>query len=402
MSSSVALEGSITVRLTVSGGTVRAAHVAVHRPTDLAAALRGKTVAEALRLVPLLYSVCGMAQGIAALSACEAALGLEPAPAQRTARTLLVLAETLASHAWQAFMDGPHRLGEAPDTQHLATLRAVTAGILPALYPARDHLKPGGGALQPNRDALAVAAARLDAHVAQAVLGGVPFPDEMDGLAAWAEQGLTPVARLLRRALDQPGFGTCAVTPLADRPAAWFASHLSADPAFGARPHDDGAPAYTGPLARMGGAPPVTELLERFGPGLAAHAAARLAELAALPARMAELLEDLAPAGAGVEHPAPGAGAGAGGGVVETARGRLAHWVRLADGRVAEYRTVAPTEWNFHPDGPLARGLTGAPAGPDLQERAGLLVAALDPCVGFGIDIEREGRERKAQAHAAS
>ena len=386
MSGGGALEGSIAVRLTVSGGIVRAAHVTVHRPIDVAAALRGKTVAEALRLVPLLYSVCGMAQGIAALEACEAALGLEPAPAQRTARTLLVLAETLASHAWQIFMDWPHRLGEPPDTRHLATVRAVTAGILPALYPARDHLRPGGGALQPNRDALVVAAARLDAHIAQDVLGAVPFPNDMDGLAAWAEQGLTPAARLLRRALAHPGFGACAVAPLPERPAAWFAHRLSADPAFGARPHDDGAPAYTGPLARMGGTPPVAALLERFGPGLAAHTAARLAELAALPARMAELLDELTPAGAGVEHAAPGAGAG----VVETARGRLAHWVRLEDGCVADHRTVAPTEWNFHPDGPLARGLTGAPAGADLHERAGLLVAALDPCVGFSIDIERE------------
>ncbi|WP_448189984.1 nickel-dependent hydrogenase large subunit [Azospirillum sp. sgz301742] len=393
MSGAAALEGSIAVRLTVSGGIVRAAHVAVHRPTDVAAALRGKTVAEAVRLVPLLYSVCGMAQGVASLEACEAALGLEPAQAQRTARTLLVLAETLASHAWQAFMDWPHRLGEPPDTRHLAALRAITAGILPALYPTRDHLRPGGGDLQPNRDALAVAAARLDAHITQEVLGGVPFPDELDGLAAWAEQGLTPAARLLRRTLAHPGFGACAVAPLPGRPAAWFARHLSADPAFGARPHDGGAPACTGPLARMGGQPPVAELLERFGPGLAAHTAARLAELATLPARLAELLDDLTPAGAGAEHTPPGTGAG----VVETARGQLAHWVRLEDGRVADYRTVAPTEWNFHPDGPLARGLTGAPAGADLQERAGLLVAALDPCVGVSIDIERE-----ALAHAAT
>ncbi|WP_431859040.1 nickel-dependent hydrogenase large subunit [Azospirillum sp.] len=380
-------EGSVAIRLTVSGGTVRAARVAVHRPTDVAAALRGKTVAEALRLIPLLFSVCGMAQGIAALSACEAALGLEPAPGHRTARTLLVLAETLASHAWNIFMDGPHRLGEPPAPQHLATLRAVTAGILPALYPERDHLRPGGGTLRPNRASLATAVARLDAHVAQTMLGGAPFPAEFDDLATWAGQGATPAARLLRRALDAPGFGACAVAPLADRPAAWYARRLTADPGFGARPHDGGAPAHTGPLARMADQPPVTGILERFGSGLAAHATARLAELAGLPARIAELAEEVAPAGPGVERTAPGEGAG----VVETARGRLAHWVRLEQGRIADYRTAAPTEWNFHPDGPLARGLVGASDSVDLLERAGLLAAALDPCVAFGIDVEREG-----------
>lgn len=381
-----ALEGSVTVRLTIANEMVRTAAVGVQRPTDVAAALRGKTVAEAMILVPLLFSACGTAQGMAALSACEMALGLTPAPAHRAARSLLVLAETLSSHAWNLHIDGPHRLGEPPETQEVATVRAVTAGILPALYPERDHLRPGGGTLRPNADALAVAIARLDAHVAQTVLGGVALPGDASSLAAWATQGLTPPARLLHRALDAPAFGASPLGPLAERSAAWFGRHLAGDAGFTARPHDDGVPAYTGPLARMAGQPPVAELLVRFGPGLAAHAAARLAEVAELPARMAELIADLAPAGPGTAHDAPGEGTG----VVETARGRLAHWVRLSDGRIAEHRMAAPTEWNFHPDGPLARGLAGVPAGPDLPERAGLLTAMLDPCVACAIDIERE------------
>jgi len=379
-------EGHVAVRLAVAGGRVRAARVLVHRPLGAAAALTGKTVSEALALVPLLHSVCGTAQGIAALSACEAALGLAPAPAHVAARTLLTMAETLTSHAWQVFMDWPQRLGEAPDTRQIAALRAAASGVLPALYPARDSLRPGGAALQPNREALAVALARLEAQVTQSVLGAVPFPHDPEGLAAWAAEGLTPAARVLRRALARPGFGASDVAPLPDLPADWFAARLSADPGFPARPHRDGEPAFTGALARMALQPPITELLESHGAGLAAHVAARLAEMAALPGRMAELLDELAPAGAGVEHTAPGAGTG----VVETARGRLAHWVRLAEGRIAEYRIVAPTEWNFHPDGPLTRGLTGVPAGPTLPDDAGLLIAAIDPCVAFSLDIARE------------
>ena len=41
---------------------------------------------------------------------------------------------------------------------------------------------------------------------------------------------------------------------------------------------------------------------------------------------------------------------------VDSARGRLYHGVRLdAAGRIADYRIVAPTEWNFHPAGPFVR-----------------------------------------------
>ncbi|WP_144019249.1 nickel-dependent hydrogenase large subunit [Azospirillum baldaniorum] len=75
---------------------------------------------------------------------------------------------------------------------------------------------------------------------------------------------------------------------------------------------------------------------------------------------------------------------------METARGRLAHWLRLEDSRIADYRIAAPTEWNFAADGPLAQGLDGTATDAALAERTGLLVAALDPCVASTITIQDE------------
>ena len=64
----------------------------------------------------------------------------------------------------------------------------------------------------------------------------------------------------------------------------------------------------------------------------------------------------------------------------EMARGLLLHWVQLdADGRVQDYRVLAPTEWNFHPDGALAQAL--AALSPDDTAAARTLAAAFDPCV---------------------
>jgi len=57
--------------------------------------------------------------------------------------------------------------------------------------------------------------------------------------------------------------------------------------------------------------------------------------------------------------------------------------------RVEAYRIVAPTEWNFHPDGALVRGLIDRPAADaDTACRdAALLVQALDPCVAYAIEV---------------
>ena len=75
---------------------------------------------------------------------------------------------------------------------------------------------------------------------------------------------------------------------------------------------------------------------------------------------------------------------------MQTARGLLLHRVTVRDGRVADYAIVAPTEWNFHPDGALARGLDGL-TGEDIdmiERRTRLAVQALDPCVGCRVEVE--------------
>ena len=72
--------------------------------------------------------------------------------------------------------------------------------------------------------------------------------------------------------------------------------------------------------------------------------------------------------------------------MVETSRGLLAHVVTLERGVVKRWRTVAPTEWNFHPEGPLASALRGLPA-EGLAEQAALAVTALDPCVGHEVRL---------------
>ena len=59
----------------------------------------------------------------------------------------------------------------------------------------------------------------------------------------------------------------------------------------------------------------------------------------------------------------------------------------------ADYRILAPTEWNFHPQGPLNEGLRGLRPGPqpvserDLEARARLIAQSLDPCVALSLDL---------------
>ncbi|MEO5338590.1 MAG: hypothetical protein H7841_17145, partial [Magnetospirillum sp. WYHS-4] len=106
-----ALEGGIRLDLRLEGGRIAEARISSSRPVAACAALQGRPVSEALRLLPNLFGVCGTAQSHAGIKAAEAALGIAVAPAQDTARRLLLAAETAEQHAWRLFMDWPPLAG---------------------------------------------------------------------------------------------------------------------------------------------------------------------------------------------------------------------------------------------------------------------------------------------------
>ncbi len=147
-----------------------------------------------------------------------------------------------------------------------------------------------------------------------------------------------------------------------------------------------GSPVETGALARVRSEPLVAAVQGRFGNAVGTRIVARLAELAML-------IQELTGS-----EPRPEAppriqriplGDGEGLAAVETARGLLLHRARLREERVVDYQIVAPTEWNFHPDGALPRGLEGIELDDErhLLSAARLAVHALDPCVGSRIEV---------------
>ena len=64
--------------------------------------------------------------------------------------------------------------------------------------------------------------------------------------------------------------------------------------------------------------------------------------------------------------------------------------MQVKDGRVARYVIVAPTEWNFHPQGAFSGELVGSAAATrdEALMLARRLALSLDPCVNFEVVVE--------------
>lgn len=105
-SSPVFHPGAVHVSLHWRDGRARDVAVHVSRPTA-AAMLRGRRADEAVRMLPLLYAICGVAQGAAATLALAAARG----DAQEAVLDPGVLAEARREHLWRLLLDWPLALG---------------------------------------------------------------------------------------------------------------------------------------------------------------------------------------------------------------------------------------------------------------------------------------------------
>lgn len=382
-------EARLDVSLRVRDGAVAEVAIASTRLVQASRLFAGRRPHEVTALLPNVFALCGTAQVLAGLAAMEQASGLPLSAAQAPARHLLLLAETVAEHGIGMARDWPPLVGAEPNLDAMRRLKLAMAAIRPALYPHGDWTRPGGGTVAPDRTAIAqaIGAARaaladlLDAD-AQALLA------DPDSFRMWARTGRSPVARLVDEASapDLAGFGRGPFLPMPEQGPADLAARLEADREglYLAHPDSAGRVFETGPLARQSWHPAVSAQIGDFGPGLLARLVARLVEVASCLQEMDDLVHSLddgaTPSACLVD--------GSGLGLVEAARGLLAHRVELEGGRVKRYQILAPTEWNFHPDGPLARGLRGSPATPDLQRRATLLACALDPCVACAVSVE--------------
>jgi hypothetical protein len=364
------------------------------RPVSAASAFIGRSPQETSTRLPLLFSICARAQSAACAMAFEQALGIWANPDAQGRRERAIALETLREHLWRILLDWPLTLQDPPERSAMANVIGQANRILARLDPAGDLFEPGidpTGRVWPKLDDLIDPLGQL---LQERVFGVAPrtWLDQVEtpaALADWMRETDTPAARLLRMLVDsgESKLGDARIEALPDLSDAELNTRLSGPDAanFVARPTWNGQPCETSPLTRRADRPLLRGLVAVHGHGLLPRLAAQLVEVATCARVLAE--DGTAARAAPAPRSPPAAGVGIG--RAQAARGLLVHRVEVRDDRVLDYRILAPTEWNFHPDGVVAKALAGLPVGPDeaLRRQAELIVTAVDPCVAFGLII---------------
>lgn len=339
--------------------------------------LRGQRSEQISRTLTSVFTLCAHAHlHTAELALAAAQIGPPVLPSNDP--PVLLWVETARDHLRSIALDWPQRLPELTvGAQNMDWLRDCPLSLATA-RPCRDATAAW--------QALAQLRAWLENRIlGQSVAGWLAAHRHPEALADWcnAQAARLPPARclaawhLIAHALT-PEMRCLALLDedlaLQNAQLRQLAQTLIDEPDFAQRPTWLGQCAENGPWAR---------LRHRQGPAATQHSA-----WTRLGARWMELMEiaaadPLTLSQGGVPLLVSGAlGLGDGQALAwcEMARGLLLHWVQLdTEGGVQDYRVLAPTEWNFHPEGALAHALTALPPGDMVTART--LAAAFDPCV---------------------
>lgn len=358
------LEGRIDIDLKFDAQQLRQVNIRSSRPQLARKLMTGASPTQAAERAGLIFSLCGKAQRVACEAACEAALGMLPDEVLLRERSRRVLIELAQEHVWQFLLNWPRQEGLEAD--------------MPSLLAVRQ------AATEPESFADSLERLLHDVFLGQPAETWLAF--NLAAFDFWCDQADTLPARLFAGVSRTPvPFSQVPLLPpltlLSETQCIELAQQALMDEPFCAQPLWAGAPAETGALTRMQTQPLLSAWIAARGRGAGARLLARLLELVGLPQQLREAATVVQ-----AYRLADNVGMAA----VETSRGLLLHVVRLADGVVADYRIVAPTEWNFHPAGALAEALAplvGQESADTAVARARLLCQSLDPCVAFGVEV---------------
>ena len=364
----VELHTALAGELTLFPGARRPHNLISSRP-DWVAKLAPGTAAELLPAkLASIFSSCGEAHRLCASLAIEAAQGRNDAIPAAALQRLQI--ETLREHVRRIAMEWPAKLVHGPqrsEVQQRAIASLKQAPVLPGM--PLDAWLHGGADFQGWIETCWLglpARAWLD--------GWANGPREW--LASWSSGAQGWLPELLRLSHADADGMHCAAPALrvhaGEDKLKRFADQLTAQRFTSRAPLWRNACAETGAWTRL--CEPSPEIYQT--PWLR------------LGARLAEAVRLVQPGARRLSAGRVVLGDGRGLAWVEMARGLLMHLVVLDGERVAHCEVIAPTEWNFHPQGAVAEALESL--SDDSPARIIALMTAYDPCVNYQIGTQTE------------
>ncbi|MCW8928825.1 MAG: nickel-dependent hydrogenase large subunit [Gammaproteobacteria bacterium] len=395
------IEGFLDIQLTMNDSIISDVEIQSSRPVYASQVFLGKSVNESLSMLPLLFSICGVAQACSGIRACEQTLGRQVSAHVEHVRDSLVDMETLREHLWRILLDWPKLLDKQLLNKNLLTQEM--SEIIKYQQDYRNLLTSGSNPFLLDQDIPAVSAEssqpikQLNQLLERSIFSMSPAQwleiDSIEKLQHWFESSETVAAHLLKKIQrnEWQGLGRNNTRGLVleldvlESDALDFSKlyELFEDNNFVKQPQWQGTCYETSSLTRVDSIL-LQNLHQNFGNGLISRLVARLTEMAQIAQKLLGDVKKKAHNISQKRNDIPGDGIG----VVSAARGLLMHHVSIEKNKIKKYQILAPTEWNFHPQGVVTQSLVGLQGDTEqINSQVDLIINAIDPCVGYKFHI---------------
>lgn len=388
-----AIEGQLNIDLYPNKIAQARVEISSSRPLQASRVMIGKTPEEVLKVLPLMYNVCGVAQARTSLKAIQSNLSLSEPRNAEAARDMLVLVETAREHLFRILIDWPALFKLEQDQSQLPLLGRLIKEFKMALFANGDAFSLGSQ-LQPDGQLIRQLIDQLENTLQQAIYHQPTEQwlqiNDIDTLYSWSKGHDSTATNSLSIICDHgwtsQGFSRLDSLPELDENELMQRFNDSTAEQFIAQPEWHGQQYETTTLSRQMDQPLIQSLAQEFHNTLITRWVARLLELARIPTQLRQLLADIESADSVVTN---STNSNSGLAQTEAARGRLIHRVEIDNDLVSQYQILAPTEWNFHPQGLIAHSLGNLTSkDPELlQKLARLMINVIDPCVGYELKV---------------
>ena len=357
------------------------------RPMHATQLFEGKTIEQVLQMLPLLFNICANAQAVTAVRAIESALKLPSNELIESQREALVAIESLREQSLQVLMQWPSFIGESLNNGALSDIVQSLNNLILSFEP-KQLLRCGADKVNPISDKQKLLWVHCQAQLNTIIFNSdheVWHQNNLDKIEQWAQTPQTLAARFINW-LNQQSWKDAGRSDIKLLPeindGELVLRMKEGQQQFTAQPDWKTSCFEASWFNSQQDHPVIKQLYNRAGNGIYTRSIARLMEIATL----MNTLQDVFHSDTLI---ATNASSIAGLANTNAARGRLSHYVELQNRRVTQFSILAPTEWNFHPQGVAAEGLRQLQQDDlsTLQLQADLLIHAIDPCVGYRLHI---------------
>lgn len=386
----MSIEGEITVKVTIDFDSVKEVSITSSRPLHITQLFAEQPIQKVATTLDALYQLCNTAHRFAflrLLSKCKV-IGLSQN--EITAYQLLLDLETIREHCFSIAtkwcMDDNQTINKSM-IDLLTTIRAISS----SLFSSGSPLSLEDKALQPF-SSIQPLVAKLEEQLIVSLIGKEFSPkcvfDDSGYFDHWIETQSSDCAIFLHH-IQQSKFKDLgnAKTNFLPNIATKELVTLLNNNAFISQPSYQNSCYETTPYARQNKHLLMQQLLGTYGSGVFARSSAQLLEVFELLKRVKNNYTQIHnehihyEVNISVDTMAMVD--------IDAARGKLIHALTIKDEKIKAYRILSPTQWNFHPQGVLKQMITSInfENKQDLNAKIKLLVNAIDPCVGYQIEV---------------